>query len=74
MPAYVESRPLEPGVTVYQISAGNPADVQDEINRLMDGVTEGSAEFRHPRREYSIQDGCRLWRSRGYVRRTQEAA
>lgn len=74
MPAYVESRPLLPGVTAYQISARNPADVQDEITRLMDGVADGAAEFRRPRREYSIQDGCRLWRSRGYVRRVQEAA
>lgn len=70
MPAVIETRELEPGLTAYQIVAFNAGDVQSAITEIMDGVDRdgGAAEFGHPARAYSIQDGLMAWRSRGYVR------
>jgi len=63
MPALVDTRELEPGLTAYQITGPTWRDVQAEIDRLMDGAAE--AHFRNPRR---ILAPDLRWQARGYVR------
>lgn len=65
--ALIETRSLTEGVTAYQISGPSYDAVQAAIMNIMDEAV-GHAEFRTPCREYSIQDGAKRWRSRGYVR------
>ncbi len=68
--AIIETVPLEPGVTAYQITGPTAGEVQRAITAIMDGMADGSAEFRHPRR---IRAPDVRWQSRGYVRSTEHA-
>lgn len=73
MPALVEARELEPGLTAYQISARDPGDVLLEIERITGTAGDHAAAFSAPRRSFDINDPVKRWRSRGIVRSLEHA-
>lgn len=66
MSAFIESRPMDGG-TAYQIIGLTPAEVACAMEQIMDGAAE--AHFRPIQRTYSVEDGLKRWRTRGFVRR-----
>lgn len=73
MPAHVETRELEPGLTAYKISSSDPTAVLLEIERITGTAGDHAAEFSAPRRSFDINDPVKRWRSRGIVRSTEHA-
>lgn len=68
MTALINTAPLpdDPGCTAYQITGFAYDDVQSAMLDIMERAPE--AHFRPIKREYSIHDGLKCWRTRGFTR------
>lgn len=73
MPAVVDTRELEPGVTAYQISSSDREAVLLEIEQITGRAGDHCAEFSAPCRSFDINDPVKRWRSRGVVRSLEHA-